>query len=243
MVVFDEAPQLAGELFDHVIKTWLCSWPRPKLVVAGDGHQLPALGVRGGATVEVAGAMDSVAWKRYVEVMRLTGAHRVKDVGLQRILDVVRAGFPDPATLGRLTANRLFGRGEPTPADVERVLREHPDTMVLTVKKEGARQLNAWIRDILFPGAPLGWIRGDPDGLPGEHEFPAHKGMRMQLTENFAKDRDGVNGMPVTLCSLSEAGVLVRADTGRYIMVHRISRRQSDGRWDVFLPLREGYAL
>ena len=38
-------------------------------------------------------------------------------VALQRVLDVVRSGHPDPGTLELLTAGRVFGRGEPTPAE------------------------------------------------------------------------------------------------------------------------------
>ena len=70
------------------------------------------------------------------------------------------------------------------------------------------------------------------------HLVPVYPGMRITLTRNLNKKIGFVNGMGATVLAMGQAGLLVRTDQERTIMVHPWT---DENRVTAF-PFRLGYA-
>ena len=175
---------------------------------------------------------------------------RCKCAILAQKLKLLRTGKPDKAGLMFIKrghkapsghANRANARmNEPTAWDIKMVLQETPNTMFLTISRRAAAQLNRWAVDALFADEhPLCYlpIEADDDKSWAE-EVPVYPGMRITLTRNLNKKIGFVNGMGGTVLAMGQAGLLVRTDQQRTIMVHPWT---DENRVTAF-PFRLGYA-
>ena len=91
------------------------------------------------------------------------------------------------------------------------------------------------------------WLPIDADGNGQDEELgrawqpeqiPIYRDMRITLTKNLNKKVGFVNGMGATVMGMGQAGLLVRTDQGRVIMVHPWTNEHRVASF----PFRLGYA-
>ncbi|CAE7203417.1 pif1, partial [Symbiodinium pilosum] len=147
---------------------------------------------------------------------------------------------------------------EPTVDGIRRLLKSHPDTVVLTCTRQGAHAMNELAMQALFPsGRPLVVLPADVDSNPDNYEdgqlledasalqslqLPIYRGMRLVFTRNVRKDLDYVNGMDGKVLSFdpSTQALEVLTATGFRVMVWPWTDVE---RGDLtYYPIKAGYA-
>jgi ASC-1-like (ASCH) protein/DNA polymerase III delta prime subunit len=164
----------------------------------------------------------SPLWKPAVKVSRLHQVFRCKDPAFQKILAVLRTSKPTASghggtlTVPKIMAHRRAWRGHtPTPADIGRLLRKHPETTFMAITRRGTNLLNELAVQSLFWGQqPIATLPCDVESNPTNYGddgklkpateleplwlrlFP---NMKVFFTRNIDKARDYINGMSATV--------------------------------------------
>ena len=134
---------------------------------------------------------------------------------------------------------------EPTYEDICAILDETPATMFLTMTRA-----NAALQHLFGDRRPDMLANTDPEANPDNYEgsrqvdcqpmrAPIFVGAKVTLTKNLNKPGDYVNGMSATVEDVLDGGILVRAATGKPIMVYPWTDPSTK---HVYYPLRSGYA-
>ena len=134
LVVIHEISQLDQGQFERILRLWRVADKVPALNFLGDKWQLPGVGGRG--------AWESAEWlKSKLRFVKLTHAWRCKDEGFRKILNALRTGIPTKES--RLVEKICRGHkawygDEPNIEDLSRLLRDHPETMIITCTRNAA---------------------------------------------------------------------------------------------------------
>ena len=198
-------------------------------------------------------------------VYPLTRMRRCQCPALRWKLELLRGATPSGTQLkdilrGHRAPSGLAAENQanPTLNDVRQILRETPNTLMLTITRRGADKLNCLAIEALFGDSPaLQWLPCDPDAnLANFHEswqlgaepawLPLHHGTRVTLTRNLDKANSFVNGMMATVRGARQNGVEVLTDSGVVLLIHPYTQdfELADGQVarSTFHPLRAGYA-
>jgi hypothetical protein len=195
-------------------------------------------------------------------VKELWQPYRCVDDTYQKILDGIRPRKPQGEVWKHLKSSLLRYRKawgphhEPTLEDVKRILKDHPNTTMLTVSREGANTMD----DLALQAKhsrkqPLVTLEGDIESLATNYKdgrmlpkrqlkyrmVPIHKGMFVYLTRNIRKDTDYVNGMRCVVESYNRArnALVVVTATGKTISIVPEYHEEHDM---TYFPIRPGYA-
>jgi len=243
LIIVEEVGQLSRWTFERLMQLWMHAEGRPTLVFVGDFWQLQG--------VEPTKVFDSPLWHTKVRRRRLHTMRRCKCEILADKLRLLRTGKPDraglkfikrgrkaPSTYGTRHSERMQ---PPTAGDVKQVLAETPHTTFLTITRKAVAQLNQWAVEALFAEAPVLVelpVENDLEDEGAPVWMPVYSNMRITLTKNLNKSIGFVNGMGCTVLRMGQAGLYVRTDQGRIIMVHPWT---DENRVTTF-PFRLGYA-
>ena len=249
LVVVDEVSLLDCPQFERMVKQWSVANKVPAFVFFGDKYQQPGVGETR--------AWESAAWKKpQCFHVTLDEAWRCKEQRFQDILDEIGTDMPSEETLNKIClGHKAWRTGNPTPDDLKKLFKNHPDTTMIT--RKGASIVNeAAIEATYGRKQPFTTLPGDvelnPDNcIAGEFrtdrrpipsEVPVYKGMRVYLTKNVRKEDDNVNGKLATVENYhADVDMLrVKTKTGKRLAITRWT--DQDKQNAVYFPVRSGYA-
>jgi len=252
LIVVDEISQMQGQHFDHVRKLWNQADNLPVLLLAGDEMQIAGFGEQR--------AWQHPMWKTTTYRVKLHQVYRCKDTEFNKILQELRTSRPKASTLKWLQKKKAWTPpGKPTVEGIRKLFKAHPETVVLTCRREGAFQVNEMALEALFPRrgpAYLATVDADVEANPANwHEgilkdvselvplrLSIFKGARVCFTRNVRKDIDYVNGMDAEVVGYHahSKAIEVMTVTGHRVMVWPWSDPDLEGL--TFYPLKSGYA-
>ena len=257
LVVVDEMSQLDAAQFRHLNQLWQAVDNVPTIAMLGDRHQMRGFGDER--------PWDCPQWHKATHTTALKQAFRCQDPGYARLLGGIRTTRPQatPGKTGAVTVadlmrnRRAWRGGQPTVADIRRILIQHPNTTLLAVTRAGAALLNDLAMQAKFPKrTAVATINGDVESNPAnyiagklkaaEDLVPTvvhlHIGMRVYLTRNVQKNIDYVNGMLAVVEAWDAAANAVRVGTatGHRVTIWPWTDEKLGGA--AYYPLRPGYA-
>lgn len=239
----EEIGQVPVPLFEHLIGQWLQDPQRPVLLLIGDFGQLQPVDIGEGGEPQVGQpCCVSPLWAKLVGVRKLTRTLRSCDPDLTKWLEVFRHRSPTRVELRRLCrARKVLGNAPPDRVLFSKLFQRLPETTVVTWSVARAEEVNGWITDALFAGAPvLGHIMFAP---ANEKCAPCgglvYAGLRVILTMNLAKRVGFVNGMGARVVEMVGTGARVHTEEGRELWVYPLTDKLQ--RW--YYPMRVGYAV
>ena len=248
LIVADEFSLMQARHFEHIIKLWAAADYLPALILLGDELQMGGFGEER--------PWHSKFWSRYTFRTRLHRVYRCKDEAFNRILQELRTSRPRADTLRWLQKRKAWAPPmAPTVEGMQKLLKAHPDTTILTVSRLAMQTINDLALKALFPVfPPLATVEGDLEANPDNYvegklkeafllplKVPIFKGMRIVLTKTLRKDVDFVNGMDGIVKDFHHKtnSIQMETTTGYKIMVWPYT----DPDFQItFLPVRPGYA-
>ena len=247
---------LTATQFERVLEMWRAADRLPCVVMLGDFWQLPIVD----RTEERCDA--SALWLGNVSVIHFHEQVRCKDPHLQWKLDCLRTAVPSKKQLKKiLRRRRAWKTSEPTAWDVLTLLREKPDTTVVTCTRGACARFNSLAAKVLFHDrhkTSLGTIPTDYEA--NEENYTQHgklrqgelspsqtdifQGQRVFLTRNLDKENDFVNGMSAIVENYDPTSkcLHVITATNKSLAVHLCTEEiEGHGHVTAF-PVRLGYA-
>ena len=253
LVVVDEVSQMQQKHFEHVAKLWNRADNLPALLMCGDELQMCGFGEER--------AWHSPMWKRMVFRVKLHQVYRCKDPDFNTILQELRTSRPCKATLKELRKHKAWAppHKPPTVEGMQKLLKAHPNTVILTCTRRGQHAMNEVALKALFPKhPPLVQLPADMDSNPENYDeegkllqdvsalkpaqLPLFKGMRVVFTRNVRKDIDYVNGMDGTVVAYHKKtkAVEVLTQTNFRVMVWPWTDVERGNA--TYYPMKAGYA-
>ena len=253
LVVVDDVSQMQQKHFEHVAKLWTRADNLPALLMCGDELQMCGYGEER--------AWHSPMWKRMVFRVKLHQVYRCKDPDFNAILQELRTSRPCKATLKELQKHKAWAppHKPPTVEAMQKLLKAHPNTVILTCTRRGQHTMNEVALKALFPRHPaLVVLPADVDSNPENYDeegkllqdasalkpaqLPLFKGMRVVFTRNVRKDMDYVNGMDGTVVAYHKKtkAVEVLTQTNFRVMVWPWTDVERGN--TTYYPLKAGYA-
>ena len=166
---------------------------------------------------------------------------------------------PNPDLLKFLRTKRAWSPpGPPTVAGIKKLLRKHPDIVVLTCTRRGSSVINNCALRAFYPMfPPRAILPGDVESNPLNYhkdgklknvqqlvamEFEVYIGMRVVFTRNVCKASDYVNGMMGVVEAFDSRYqiIRIRTDTGKLIACTPWTDRELGNM--VYYPVKPGYA-
>ena len=118
-------------------------------------------------------AWRSPMWKRMVFRVKLHQVYRCKDPDFNAILQELRTSRPCKATLKELRKHKAWAPSHkpPTVGAMQKLLKAHPDTVILTCTRKGQHRMNEVALKALFPRHPaLVVLPADVDSNPENYD-------------------------------------------------------------------------
>ena len=202
LIVTDELSMVSSTIFDHILTTLQQLRVRPVVLLCGDQQQqqqqqpIPTIE---GKTRPTTGVLQNKALYKSSILVNFIDQHRCVDPEFQEILNVIRYYKPSRRTLKQPHGTRVLCFSTPSDVELLSVLQNHPDGMILTVRKAGTATINRIAVNNLFPNMqPCREVRFDnADTLQ-----PIYRGMRVIKTQNRDKGFHVVNGQPATVVTM-----------------------------------------
>lgn len=146
LIVLDEVSMLTDEQFEKVVAMWQAADKLPCVLLLGDFWQLPIV------DREARRCEHSPLWGNNVKTITFQEQVRCKDEVLQKELALLRTAIPSKRQLKRniLRNHRAWTTSEPTAWDVLQLLRQHPDTTIVTCTRQGTALINELASQVLF---------------------------------------------------------------------------------------------
>jgi hypothetical protein len=250
-IYVDEVSQHNDQDVERILKLWQFAGKRPVLLLSGDKYQCAGHGAKR--------PWQSRMWERMVVEKHLHRAYRCKDRVFWGMLEGIKQSAPTKKQLQDFCRRRkAWSTAMPTERDMRRLLKKHPNTVMMTCTRKGAAYLNNLVNRVKHPRKePLIVLPGDPESNPENYrqgrlkeaaelknaDVPIYRGTKLFLTDNVRKEDDYVNGMSCVVekyCVASKA-LRVRTDTGRRLMIFRWNNAHRPGA-PSYYPIRQGYA-
>lgn len=231
LVLVDELSFLSCKKFDALMEQRLNIGQASVYVFAGDFHQL---GPHDGND-----ARQSVHWASVVK-MHLRVNHRSRCGSWTALLNTLRLLSPTRLQLQQLVGTRVISPGWPTGAELQAHLQEHPNTVLLAVRRKDAASLNREVAQSLSTAASTLGLFQCVD-LTSSFQQLLFEGARVMVTVNIEKTAGLVNGMFGTLLSYHSGTLLVRSSSGDLHAVHRLSLER-EGSCITGFPVSLAYA-
>ena len=253
LVAVDEVSQMQQKHFEHVAKLWTRADNLPAVLMCGDELQMCGYGEER--------AWHSPMWRRMVFRVKLHQVYRCKDPDFNAILQELRTSRPCKATWKELRKHKAWAppHKPPTVEGMQKLLKAHPNTVILTCTRKGQHTMNEVALKALFPRhPPLVVLPADMDSNPENYDeagklltdvfalkpaqLPLFKGMRVVFTRNVRKDIDYVNGMDATVVAYHKKtkAVEVLTQTNFRVMVWPWTDVERGNA--TYYPLKAGYA-
>lgn len=246
---------LTAEQFDRVAAMWSAADKLPCLLLVGDFWQLPVVDRTAKRCDE------SLLWQANVKVVNFREQVRCKDPDLKKKLSSLRTAVPTKRELKQiLHAHRAWTSPSPDAWDILTLLRNHPDTTIVTCARRASAVVNQLAVKVLFEDrrkAPLGNVPTDyetnetnylADGtLKKGTLHPASSniyiGERIFLTRNLDKENGFVNGMPAVVEGYDAQSQCLRVQTkmGKSLAVHLYTEEVAGHGNVTCFPIRIGY--
>ena len=253
LVIADEISQMQQHHFEHIAKLCTRADNLPALLLCGDDKQMHGYGRQR--------AWHSPMWKRMTYRVTLHQVYRCKDPAFNKILQELRTSRPCAATLKEIRKHKAWAppHQPPTVAGMQKLLKAHPDTVILTGTRQGQHNMNDLALKALFPRhPPLEVVQADVDANPANYgtdgqlladpaalkplKLQIFKGMKVVFTRNVRKDIDYVNGMDATVVAYhrNSKAIEVMTKTNFRVMVRPWTHVERGNL--TYYPLKAGYA-
>ena len=251
LIVVDEISQLQQPHFEHICKLWNQADNLPAILMAGDELQMAGFGPTR--------AWHSPLWRRMTYRVKLHKTYRCKDPAFNRILQELRTSRPGANTLKWLRGRKAWAPPQSPSVDgIRKLLKAHPDTVVLTCTRRGAQTINDLALRALFPRHdPLAVLPADVESNSKNYQdgallqdlsaleplpLPIFRGMRVVFTRNVRKDVDFVNGMDGQVVAYNARSKAVEVVTTTQHRVVVWPWTDPDLGNLTYYPLKAGYA-
>ena len=251
LIVVDEISQLQQPHFEHICKLWNQADNLPAILMAGDELQMAGFGPTR--------AWHSPLWRRMIYRVKLHKTYRCKDPAFNRILQELRTSRPGANTLKWLRGRKAWAPPQSPSVDgIRKLLKAHPDTVVLTCTRRGAQTINDLALRALFPRHdPLAVLPADVESNSKNYQdgallqdlsaleplpLPIFRGMRVVFTRNVRKDVDFVNGMDGQVVAYNARSKAVEVVTTTQHRVVVWPWTDPDLGNLTYYPLKAGYA-
>ncbi len=177
-LIIDEISMVRKQIFDHIIYT-LQQIPKPIETVDGKVMQVERI-------------LTDKAFLSIVEKFKLTHQYRVFDDEYEKFLNCIRLCKPTQDYLDSIQNGHIIcTNSEPTDEEIYNVVRDNPDSTVLTISRRATATVNNAVMTRLFKDKqPLGYIQCDYE----MEVIPIYKHMRVMVTRNIDKINSVVNG-------------------------------------------------
>eukprot|EP00439_Symbiodinium_sp_Y106_P008083 s9194_g1.t1 len=177
LIVVDEISQLQQPHFEHICKLWNQADNLPAILMAGDELQMAGFGPTR--------AWHSPLWRRMIYRVKLHKTYRCKDPAFNHILQELRTSRPGAKTLKWLQGRKAWAPPQSPSVDgIRKLLKAHPETVVLTCTRRGAQTINDLALRALFP-------RHDPLAVLPADDVDFVNGMDGQVDVDFVNGMDG----------------------------------------------------
>ena len=231
LCILDEVGFLDASRFDRICTEWLKADQEHALLCVGDSQQCAPPGGPPASTPP--GFKDLLHY-------RLDCNFRAKDAGWRHLLRSLRVRAPFARKLRRLIGRRVLAESAPTSASLIQYLEQHPDGVLLAVRRADVAHLNALVVSGLYEAKDrLGHCTLDGSDAA---ELIMYKGMRVMITANADKAAGLVNGTMATVQNFTAGGLVLELLDGRRGVLPRLSREVHGAR-RVGYPVTHGYAL
>ena len=146
LVIIDEISMVEKTDFERVVRMWQAAEKLPCLLLVGDFEQLP------GASKTYERADRSPLWTQHVYVMEFHEMLRCKgDKTLQRKLAALRKNVPSKQMFRKIRdGHRAWKTKDPDAWDIQKLLRDHPNTTIITVSRQGSAKVNDLAVKVLY---------------------------------------------------------------------------------------------
>ena len=154
-------------------------------------------------------------------------------------LQTLRYFRPNAVLLQKLTENRILSASNlPSEKDLASVLKNHSESLVLTVSRKASAQVNKVALTRLFSTEnALAEIQFDNDESP----LPLYKDMKVIITQNRDKKNGVTNGQSATIVTTENATIVLKLPNGNIVAIHPVTS-VVDGKRYVCHPITPAYA-
>ena len=227
------------------------------ILLLGDFWQLPVIDKTARRCDE------SPLWRANVKGVHFREQVRCKDKTLQEKLDALRTAVPSVSQLRKiLKRHRAWTSHAPEAWDVLQLLRQHPDTTIVTCTRKASAEVNELATDVLFRDRnktalgtlPLDYEMNDANFdqngklKPKIKLEPAvtelYEGQRIFLTRNLDKEHGFVNGMSAVVQGYDPASKCLRVLTklGKTLAIYPYTEEVDKHSNVTSYPVRLGYS-
>ena len=211
LIILDEVSMLTDQNFEKVVAMWQAADRLPCILLLGDFWQLPIVD-RDARRCE-----ESSLWRTHVKAVRFKEQVRCKDPALQDKLNILRTAIPTSRQLKNILRRHVAWKTPtPSPWDMLQLLRQHPNTTIVTCTRRACVLVNRLATEVLFVDRnkkPIGTValdyecnedNYDKTGRLRKGPLEAAKtevfeGHKIFLTRNLDKENGFVNGMSATI--------------------------------------------
>ena len=154
-------------------------------------------------------------------------------------LQTLRYFTPNPVLLRKLTENRILSDSNPpSEKDLLFVLKNHSESLVLTVSRKASAEVNKVALTKLFSSEhALAEIQYDN----GESPLPLYKDMKVIITQNRDKKNGMTNGQTASVLTTQNTTVVLKLPNGNIVAIHPVTSIMNDKRY-VCYPITPAYA-
>ena len=239
-LIIDEISMVRKQIFDHIIYTLQQIPIRPVVILAGDELQQQPIETVDGKVMQVESILTDKAFLSIVEKFKLTHQYRVFDDEYEKFLNCIRLCKPTQDYLDSIQNGHIIcTNSEPTDEEIYNLVRDNPDSTVLTISRRATATVNNAVMTRLFKDKqPLGYIQCDYE----MEVIPIYKHMRVMVTRNIDKI-NSVNGAEGNVRYMENQTIFIELVTKRIVPIYPITDVNEEQMRNVCYPIVPSYSI
>ena len=239
VLVIDEVSMVPTKIFQHIVSTLQQLHIRPVVILCGDQQQQSPIQSVGQTVQQTTSVLTNKDFYASCKVFHFKQQHRCLDPVYMGYLQTLRYFTPNPVLLQKLTENRILSDcNPPSEKDLLSVLKNHSESLVLTVSRKASAEVNKVALTKLFSSEnALAEIQYDNDESP----LPLYKDMKVNITQNRDKKNGVTNGQTASVLTTENTTVVLKLPNGNIVAIHPVTSIVDDKR-HVCYPITPAYA-
>ena len=239
VLVIDEVSMVPTKIFKHIVSTLQQLHIRPVVILCGDQQQQSPIQSVGQTVQQTTSVLTNKDFYASCKVFHFKQQHRCLDPVYMGYLQTLRYFTPNPVLLQKLTENRILSDcNPPSEKDLLSVLKNHSESLVLTVSRKASAEVNKVALTKLFSSEnALAEIQYDNDESP----LPLYKDMKVIITQNRDKKNGVTNGQTASVLTTENTTVVLKLPNGNIVAIHPVTSIVDDKR-HVCYPITPAYA-
>ena len=239
VLIVDELSMVPVKIFDHVRNSLNELHARPVLILCSDQQQQQPIETVEGKMQQTSGVLYNKRFYKECVTVNLLEQFRCRDPLYQEYLNI-RYFKPTSSFLHKLFKGRtLCKNNPPTEQELANVLREHSDTLILTVSRRATHTINRIAVEQLFAKeTPLAHVKYD-----NEIDLsPIYKEMKVVITQNRDKKNGVVNRQTATVLYWHQKTIILKLPNNNIVAIHQVTERDEEGNRRTVYPIVPAYA-